>query len=261
MNIEFSVLVAVYNGEQYIDRCMQSILVQTYKPSEIVCVDDGSTDTAYDKLIQWQKNSTIPIVVIRNEQNIGLTKSLVLGLTKTSYPYIARIDADDIWAAEKLELQAEYLQSHPECGIVGCWYENVYPHTKRVFRLPVTNNEIKKTMFQRNPFGHSCVVFRKDIVGHAGGYDSNIKYGQDRDLWFRLFPHTNMYNIPRILCSRNAVDTISIHKSREQMMQGIRTRIKYICLYHAPIKNYLYLLEPIAIMLTPRIIKNIFSGR
>lgn len=261
ITIEFSVLVAVHNGQQYIERCIRSVLAQTYKPSEIVCIDDGSTDNTYNELVKWQKKSTIPIIVIRNPQNSGLTKSLTLGLTKTSYPFIARIDIDDTWQPEKLALQAGYLQSHPEYGIIGCWYKNVSPHTKRVFRLPETDSDIKKTIFKQNPFGHSCVVFRKDIVESVGGYDTNITYGQDRDLWFRLLPHTKMHNIPRVLCSRNAINTISTNRSKKQMMQGIRTRIKYMRLYHAPLWNYAYLLEPIAIIVTPSFIKNILFPR
>ncbi len=255
---EVSVLVAVYNGHAHIQKCMQSIAAQTYKPSEIVCVDDGSTDATYEELLQWQRISEIPMKIIRNRINIGLTKSLGIGLNETSFPLIARIDIDDTWAAGKLAMQVEYLRLHPEYGIVGCWYENTYRNSKRVFRLPETDNRIKKTIFRQNPFGHSCVIFRKDIVEQVGGYDANVTYGQDRDLWFRLLPHTKMYNIPRVLCSRNTTDTISSTHSKEQMRQGIRTRIKYIRMYHAPVWNYLFLLEPIAIMVFPTSIKNSF---
>ena len=261
IKIDISVLIAVHNGQSHVQQCMQSIASQTHKPSEIVCVDDGSTDKTYDALLQWRRKSTIPMTLIRNPKNLGLTKSLSIGLAKTSFPFIARIDIDDTWAPEKLEIQEEYLRLHPDYGIVGCWYENTYRNSKRIFRLPEKNKEIKKKIFRQNPFGHSCVVFRKHIIESVGGYDTNITYGQDRDLWFRLLLHTKMYNIPRVLCSRNAIDTISTNRSKEQMMQGIRTRVKYMRLYHAPLWNYAYLLEPIAIIAIPSFIKNILFPR
>ncbi|MEX1112083.1 MAG: hypothetical protein WEC84_01355, partial [Candidatus Andersenbacteria bacterium] len=115
---------------------------------------------------------------------------------------------------------------------------------KRQIQLPVNDSDIKAILFRKNPFGHSCVVIRKSIFINAGGYDNNLRYAQDRDLWFRLMPQTTFANIPEFLVTRLIDTRISKTNKREQTITSMRLAAKYIRLYKASALNYFFLLEP-----------------
>jgi len=253
-----SILIAIYNGESSITNCFESIRQQTFQDFEIICVNDASQDNTPEKLREWQKIFGLDrFTIINNIQNIGLTKSLNLALKKARGKYIARIDADDRWDKTKLEKQIYFMENHSNYGIVGCNHINVYKNNenKKYIQLPETHEMIAKKMFRRNPFAHSCILARADLIKSLGGYDETIKYGQDYELWLRCFPKTKFHNIQEFLCIRNVDGGISVKKQNDQMWQSIKTRLKYIKKYKYGLKNYLYLIEPFLVILTPDFIK------
>ena len=255
--VPVSIILPVYNARVHLAACIMSIAEQTVLPTEIICINDGSTDNSF-KIIQ-ELQTMFPegtVKIHTNVQNIGLTKTLNIGLAIAKNALVARIDSDDIWLPEKLEMQMQYMEKHPECGIIGCWYINKNGNKKRVFRLPITDTDIRTSIFHKNPFGHSCVLFRKELVLQVGNYNHSIQYGQDRDLWFRLLPLTTMHNIPQALCIRNTENTISTTKSKQQLMQNIKTRVRYMRAYGAPVLEYLYLIETLGMMIIPQWIRN-----
>lgn len=255
--MKISILIATYNEENNIDKCFESINNQTFQDFEIICVNDASKDGTLDKLLEWQKViGSDRFILINNPRNLGLTKSLNLALSKARGKYIARIDADDIWMPEKLKRQFEFMENHLEYGITGANHINIYENNpkKKYIRLPKAHEEISKKLFRRNPFAHSTIIARTDLIRKVDGYDEDIKYGQDYDLWLRCFPLTKFYNIQEFLCERK-IDDISTKKQNAQMWQSIKTRIKYIFKYRFNYVNILYLIEPLAVMLTPGFIK------
>src|SRR3989339_2029793 len=181
-----SILISAHNEEENIDRCLESIRNQIYQEFEIICVNDGSSDHTLAKLEKWQQIfSSERFVLISNTQNAGLTKSLNIALEKASGKYVARIDADDCWEKGKLEKQVNFMENNPEYGIIGCNHINVYRNneSKKYIKLPETHEIIAEKLFRRNPFAHSCILARTDLIKEAGGYDEKIKYGQDYELW------------------------------------------------------------------------------
>lgn len=253
-----SVLMAVYNGEHSLDNTLSSVFRQSFQDFVVVVVNDASTDNSHTVLEKWQvRFGRNRFTIIQNEHNLGLTKSLNLGLAKCNSKYIARIDADDVWLSNKLQLQVDFLDQNPAVGIIGCWYINVGENSRRNFDLPTTNSAIKRNIYRINPFGHSCVVIRKKLLDKNGGYDSKIRYSQDRDLWFRLMNQTRFCNLPFYLCQRQTVNSISSMKFRQQMWQSLKIRFHYAKKYQAPLYTYLFLIIPLLIILKPRF----FSAR
>jgi len=252
-----TVLISIHNGAETLDRCFRSLADQTMQDFEIVCVDDVSTDQTPDKLRVWQKTFGGRLRVIRNEDNLGLTKSLNKGLALIQTPYTARIDADDWWKKDKLAKQIAFMDQHHEYGVVGTNYVNVSPQGEKPIYLPENDREIRQNAVRRNPFAHGCVVFRTDLVKGLGGYDENVRYGQDYELWLRALPKTKFCNLPELLCYRTTGSGISVEKQKEQMWQSIRTQSRYIRKYRYPITNYLSLAEPLMLVLTPDWIKTI----
>ncbi|PIT98246.1 MAG: hypothetical protein COT71_01740 [Candidatus Andersenbacteria bacterium CG10_big_fil_rev_8_21_14_0_10_54_11] len=243
-----SILLPVYNGESTFDAALASIAAQTYQNFEVICIDDGSTDTTPALLQRWQQQ--LPIKILTHSHNWGLTRSLNQAIAAARGELIARIDADDIWLPDKLQRQVDLLDNDPALGIVGCWYKNQTDEGVIAFALPETDQEIKRRIFRQNPLGHSCIVMRTVLVKQHGGYDESVRYGQDHELWLRLLPHTEFYNIPAYLCLRR-VGGLSDRRVRAQMLQGIRTRLHYLHRYHAPLREYPFLLEPMLVAAAP----------
>ncbi len=263
-NTAISILTAVWNEEKFLDNFFSSLKAQTFENYEIICVDNGSTDGSLDKILKWQRLFGLEkLKIINNTVNIGLTKALNLALAEAQGKYVARIDPDDWWEKDKLAKQIDFLENHPDYGIIGCNHLNIYTDSgkKKYIRLPETHEMIAKKLFRRNPFAHSCILAKAELLKSVGGYDETIKYGQDYDLWLRCFPKTKFYNIQEFLCQRMVDNGISVQKQNAQMWQSIKTRAKYIhqyiLKYNYSRKNYLHLLEPLLVILTPNFIKKI----
>ncbi|MDG0794591.1 glycosyltransferase family 2 protein [Cohnella ginsengisoli] len=117
-NPDVSVVMAVYNGQQYVEESINSILSQSYSNFEFIIVDDGSNDLTSQILLDAQSKDK-RIFLITNETNKGISYSLNSAIAISRGEYIARMDSDDIAISNRLELQLEFLRKHSECVIVG----------------------------------------------------------------------------------------------------------------------------------------------
>lgn len=192
--------MSVYNGERYLREAVESILNQTFTDFEFIIIDDGSTDSTWDILAEYATRDR-RIVLMRNEENIGLTKSLNRGLRVARGKYIARQDADDISMPERLAKQVSVLDTRPQVVLVGASARQV----------DETGCPIGKAIRQENPhfnrwrllFGnymiHSTTMFRREIALQIGGYDESLPYAQDYDLWSRLCSVGEVTQVQEIL--------------------------------------------------------------
>lgn len=252
-----SVLLSVYNGAKTLDRCLESISCQTFTDIHIICINDASTDGSQSILEDWQKRIGERMIILRNNKNIGLTLSLNRGIDAVTTSLIARIDADDWWEPTKLEKQADFLATHPEHGVIGTNYINHAPAYDKKIILPETDPEIKNTIFWRNPFAHSSVMYRTDVIRKAGKYNSSVPYAQDYELWMRCFTQTKFHNLQEFLCHRTLGEGISAEKQNEQMRQYLKVLRTYLPLYRRPIRDYGAMVEPIIVLLFPEWIKKL----
>ena len=113
-----SVLMSVNNGEPYLGECVESILTQIFRDFEFIIVDDGSTDDSWQILTHYAEQDE-RIVLLRNQPNIGVVRALNLGLDHARGQIIARQDADDISHPERLQNQINFLDAHPEYGLIA----------------------------------------------------------------------------------------------------------------------------------------------
>ncbi len=179
-----TVLMSVYNGEKYLNEAVTSILEQTFTDFEFLIVDDASTDSTPEIL---QKYKDPRINTIRNPENLGLTKSLNIGLKRAKGEYIARMDADDVSLDHRLETQVAFMDAHPEISICGSWMVTIGNHTGSVFSSPLLNDEIITGFLFDNTIFHPTVVIRKNIVLNLNEfYDEQFKQAQDMEYWVRL---------------------------------------------------------------------------
>lgn len=257
-----SILISILNGEATLDKCLQSLFSQTYQNFKVVCLNENSSDSTGKILKKWQRFfGKDRFIILNNEKKLGVPRSSNKGLVFIDTFYIARIDHDDYWHKEKLKKQIKFLEKNRDYGLIGCNHINIYEDNakeKKYIRLPKTDELIRKKLFRRNPFAHSCIVAKTDLIKKVGGYTETIKYGSDLNLYLKIFPYTKFYNIQEFLCYRLMLNQgISISRQNQQMWQSIKTRSKYIKKYKYSWKNYLYLLEPLAVILTPNFVKNL----
>jgi len=165
-----SVLLAVRDGGNVLGDAIQSVLDQSYLEFELVVVDDGSSDGT-SAFLDELNTKGLKLKVLRNHTSIGLTRSLNLGLQYATGKYIARIDHDDVWGPEKLKKQLAFLESHPEVGLLGTAYKEMSMDglSMRDALLPFcqSDSEIRRALYQYNPFFHSAIVVRRDLPGRA----------------------------------------------------------------------------------------------
>jgi len=182
-----AVLMSVHDGEAHLREAVESILAQTLADFRFVIVDDASTDATPD-ILRELADKDARIQVLTNEHNLGLSASLNRGLELCDTVYVARMDADDIAYPSRLATQLDYLDSHSEVAVCGTWADIFIDGCEEtsLLKAPAGDDEIRATMFLRNPLNHPTVVFRKDAVLRAGGYDATIRHAQDYELWSRL---------------------------------------------------------------------------
>lgn len=194
-----SILMATYNREKLLQRAIDSVLNQTYKNWELIICDDCSTDNSY-KLLENYRNKHSNIKLIKNEKNIGLTKSLNKLLEQVSGSFIARLDSDDYYHPEKLEKQINFLEINKDIDFVGTmgqtmdydgnfitnnYIDNVIPSGNK--------NTIKKNMLVD---GKNCIIgtsplYHKYIFDKIGKYDEIMYTAQDYNIHLRMLQFFN----------------------------------------------------------------------
>ncbi len=206
--------MAVYNGQRYLREAVESILNQTFRGFEFIIVDDGSTDTTAAILAGFHDPR---LVLLKNETNIGLTKSLNRGLRAARGDFIARMDADDISLPERIEKQVAYFDAHPETGILGstCVFIDAYNKTGGRKPRPLNDLEIRWASLLKNPFMHPTVMLRRDImIKNNLAYDEALQAAQDYDLFTRMLNHTRGANLgePLVKYREHSEDLTTTHR-------------------------------------------------
>lgn len=194
---KISVIMPVYNTEEkYLREAIESILNQTCTDFEFMIMDDGSSNNAREVISSYKDSR---ILYIKNEQNLGLIKTLNKALDLAKGEYIARMDSDDISLPERFKKQSDFLDKNPEIGILGTWF-NCIPKD-RVIETFTTDEEIKECMLvNSNNIGHPTVMVRKSIVKTLGiKYDETNLYVEDYALWLSLIDKVKFANIAEIL--------------------------------------------------------------
>ena len=200
-----SVVMCVYNGERCLNQAVRSIRVQTFTNFEFLIVDDGSTDATAHILAAHARDDS-RIIVIHNNENIGLTRSLNRALQGARGRFIARMDADDVSHPQRIERQLSYLSEHPDVGVVGSWLRFAGLDTgAELWAPPSRHREIVSRLCFESPLYHPTVMMRFDTVHKPlVVYDETRLAAQDYALWVRLALDygVKLANIPEPLLER-----------------------------------------------------------
>jgi len=208
-----SVVMAVYNGQEYLNIAIDSILMQSFKDFELVIVNDGSSDST-ESIINTYSD---PRIVYVSQKNAGLANALNTGIAKAKGKYIARMDADDVAYFDRLKLQSEYLDKHKKVGLVGTSYDVIEENNVIIdgsYHLDQPN-DLKLEFLVRNPFGHGTIMARAEAFEKVGGYDPE-QIVEDYELWWRISKHFQVANIANKLYAWRVVSNGISHSGSEK---------------------------------------------
>ncbi len=202
---KITVLMSAYNAEKYLAEAIESVLNQTFKDFEFIIINDCSTDKT-GEIIKGYATMDQRIRVINNTTNLGLTKSLNIGLKEARGEYVARLDADDVALPERLGRQYLFMENHPELTLVGSWAEIIdeQGQNKGYLRGETKEYLLKFKMLFSNQLVHSTIFFRRSEVLDSGGYNEAYVYVQDYELYSRLLKKYRLINLPEILAKYRA---------------------------------------------------------
>lgn len=220
-SLHISVILPVYNGERYLHKAIESVLTQSYPHFELIILNDGSKDSS-DSIIRSFNDSRIVYV---QHENKGLGGTLNEGLSLAKGNYIARQDQDDFSYPQRFEKQLQFLEQHPQIILTGNWarilqnHETVTGYHKHSCSPALLHFD----MLFDNPFVHSSVMFRKEVVDKTGGYITERDTYEDFDLWSRFLNHGKLANIPEVLidyCHHDLGMSKSFHNFKEDALSS-----------------------------------------
>ncbi len=241
-NPAISVLMPVFNSEDFIRGAVDSILNQTFKDFELLVIDDGSTDNTWKIINSF---SDTRLVKLKNPKNKGIVCSLNKALKLARGKYIARMDSDDISVADRLEKQYKFMENHPEIDVCGSWvrYFTRVPGIRRTYGTKLKPEAIKASFLFENVIQHPTVVCRKKIFKNKS-YSHGYPHAEDYALWVTLADTSSFAIYPEILLNyrlhknqigqrENIVQSDSVKRVHKKLLKktGVRASPKEFAIH------------------------------
>ncbi len=195
---ELSIIMPLLNTERYVGLAIQSILTQSYTDFELIIVNDASSDSSLE-IVQSFKDERIRI--FSNVRNQGIVFSRNLGLNAAQGRYIAPFDSDDIAMPCKFRKQLDFLNSHPDFGMIGTWARMIDEEgtvLNRKWKLSASPKHIPAIMLFRNYFVQSSLLIRREAIPE-GGYAAGFEIGEDYNMWNQVIRKHKVWNYPEYL--------------------------------------------------------------
>lgn len=193
-----SVVIPTHNRAELVVRAIRSVLGQTYRNLECIVVDDASTDNTADAVRAIQDPR---LIYLRHEQSKHASATRNTGIAAAKGEFIAFLDDDDEWLAEKLEKQVALLQSLPvEYGMVYCWMDYFGEQGFVSHHHPTLRGGIFSQVLDTQPIGNSSTLLvRRAAVDRVGGFDVTLPRGNDGDFIRRICRDYNTDFVPEVL--------------------------------------------------------------
>lgn len=222
-----SVCINVYNDEKFIKETVDSVLNQTYKNLEIIVIDNGSADKAFQTLKDIKDDR---LQIYRNDKNKSTSFALNMAISLSKGEYLAHINAGDLWTSDKIEKQVEALENNSEYGVCftqvdvidenGKTADDSFDGIKNVFELQHCS---QPKMFRRlfdngSRICHSTELIRASVIREVGEYDTSLNLLYGYDFLLRTIEKTNLYIIPSSLTLYRVCSEKGENKSSEKCM-------------------------------------------
>jgi hypothetical protein len=222
-----TVLMSVYKNADTVAAAINSVLSQTYTDFRFIIVLDGMDPASVEEV---RKFSDPRIHLLEIAENIGLTRALNRGLSEVQTPFLARIDADDLWAEEKLQRDISYLVENSDV-----WMVAEGPHVTETTLFERRD----PLFFIRNLAVHSSVVlrFEPDLR-----YDETFKYSQDYELWLRALRQQKKIVVGPLKHTTMGHSATQISKAKRSTQRkfALRAKFKHVPFRHTLRFQFLY---------------------
>lgn len=187
-----SIIIPAYNAEKYLRETIDSALAQTYENTEIIVVDDGSTDRTPDILAEYGNK----IRVVR-QTNKGTAAACNAGVAAARGAWVCFLDSDDIWLPNKVARQVEHCGanaiSHTDSV---CFGDAIARETRRSSFEPPYSGQVLKELLVVNFITKSTVMMRRDVFNRYGGFDESYVTCEDWQLWIKVCAEHNLGYLP-----------------------------------------------------------------
>ena len=188
----YSVLMSVYDRElpENLNESLESMLMQSYPPTELVLVCDGKLTNELDVIVKSFQNEYKRIFrIVRIDENVGVGKALNEGIAACRCEFIVRMDSDDISFQHRCLKQMLLFAVKPTLDIVGSFVEEFDQDAGRpngIRQVPIMHKDIMEYARRRSPFNRQSVAFRRSAAMECGGYSTELRYCEDYEFVVRM---------------------------------------------------------------------------
>lgn len=180
-----SVVIPVYNNELYLAKTIISVLKQSYDNTQILLINDGSTDNSKEICLSYLEDKRVMYFEHENKGS-GYTRNV--GISESKGAYIAFIDSDDVWHKDKLKKQMMLFQTDETIDIVYSRIEIIDAYDKLVsdYNIRLHSGNVLDHLYIDNFICTSSVVLKKNILEKTGMFDEQFRISQDYEFWLRV---------------------------------------------------------------------------
>lgn len=189
-----TVLMPAYNAADYIREAIDSVLAQTFTDFELLIVNDGSTDET-EQIINSYTDSRIRL---HSQANAGVIGALNAGLELAQGALIARFDADDVCYPNRLQVQYDFMQAHPDYVLIGSATDYIDKDGEYLFEwqpVAYSHDDLQVAIFTTCPFDHPTIMYRRDVAVKLGGYPKGAIHFEDHLFWTLFFAEGKLCNL------------------------------------------------------------------
>lgn len=228
---QISVIMPVWNAQDYLSQAIESILSQTYQNFELIIVDDCSSDSSYEIAASFTKKSS-KIKLLKNAWHRGVSATANKACLHATGQFIARMDADDISVPDRLQKQLVFLQTHPDMIAVGGQFVLINKHTLQIGKrtFPLSHKDIYPYAFYFTGLSQpGLMINRNHLPKNFRFYNETLPTAEEVELVFKLFSFGPVANLPDTILYYRIHDTnTSLKNPKQTFFLTLRSRIQAI---------------------------------
>ena len=261
--MKISVIMGIYNCEEYLEEAIRSILNQTYKDWELIMCDDGSSDRTYLIAKKYEKLYPAKIRVLKNPSNKGLNYTLNRCLKEAKGNYIARMDGDDRCSVDRFEKEVAVLDNQKDISIVSSYLE--YFDESGVWGICKYKEYPQKKDFLRgSQFCHAASMVRREAFKKVNGYsvEKRLLRVEDYHLWMKMYAagYTG-YNIQEPLYQMRDDKNAYSRRKFKYRINETYVKMQIIKTFKLSVYSYLFAFKPVIVGLLPTKVYDLMHKR
>jgi glycosyltransferase involved in cell wall biosynthesis len=224
-----STIILSYNQSRFVLETLESVKAQTYKDTQLIIVDDCSSDDSVATIERWLRENRIDCTFIRHKKNEGICKSLNDALAASRAKYVSMVASDDVWLPDKIAQQVEMMESQQDH--VGILYSDAFQIDEQGRVLPemfiaahrklpeMPQGQILNQLLEGNFIPGMTTLIRRSCYDVVGLYDEKLPW-EDWDMWLRLARHYSFVYSPAPSASYRRHEKSLSHSNRAVMFKG-----------------------------------------